>query len=174
VQPLIVRYLLRRSPAQLVYREQGLGLFSTAVSPAATDSSAASGLPIANCPSACNANSLCWSAPRSLLSPFSPEAPSTYPFSQRASACHSAMCCSSQILKARWSGHRRCCPRRRGARGPLSGTCSKSTLPPPFAATFVFAPGQNLTGAEFDPTWPDSPGESSVGFLYMIGGHPLG
>ena len=39
-----------------------LPIFSTAFSPAATDASAASGLPIANCASACNANSICWTA----------------------------------------------------------------------------------------------------------------
>src|SRR5208282_4595970 len=38
--------------------------FSTAFSPTATEASAASGLPIANCASACNVSSQCWLAPR--------------------------------------------------------------------------------------------------------------
>jgi hypothetical protein len=51
-EPMELRFKRRRSP-----------IFSTAFSPAVTDASAASGLPLANCASAWIANSICWNVP---------------------------------------------------------------------------------------------------------------
>ena len=49
---------LAPQPIKLGFKRRSSRL-STAFSPAMTDSSAASGLPIANCASACNANRIC-------------------------------------------------------------------------------------------------------------------